>query len=77
MNTGRKDSSESYASVIDLFIPNHNDSTSSVLSRFQSIGIDPEGAVALLGTLIYYYTRDCIIFLMIFFISIAYLGAKG
>lgn len=49
MRTGRKDSRESYASVVDDFIPNHNDSISLVLSRFQSIGIDTEGTVALLG----------------------------
>ncbi|KAM1576018.1 hypothetical protein PS2_032254 [Malus domestica] len=49
MKTGRKDSKESYASVVEEFIPNHNDSISSVLSRFQSIGIDAEGTVAILG----------------------------
>ncbi|KAI3983396.1 hypothetical protein MKX01_013463 [Papaver californicum] len=31
------------------FIPNHNDTMSLVLSQFQSIGIDAEGVVALLG----------------------------
>ncbi|GAB4856723.1 Peroxidase 21 [Ancistrocladus abbreviatus] len=49
MKTGRRDSRESYMSVVDDFIPNHNDSISLVLSRFQSIGIDVEGTVALLG----------------------------
>ncbi|KAL7248160.1 hypothetical protein ACSBR2_002968 [Camellia fascicularis] len=49
MKTGRKDSRESYAKVVDEFIPNHNDSMALVLSRFQSIGIDAEGTVALLG----------------------------
>ncbi|KAF3442863.1 hypothetical protein FNV43_RR16781 [Rhamnella rubrinervis] len=49
MKTGRKDSKESYAAVIEDFIPNHNDTGSLVLSRFQSIGIDTEGSVALLG----------------------------
>ncbi|EYU41619.1 hypothetical protein ABFS82_10G041400 [Erythranthe guttata] len=49
MKTGRKDSKESYAAVVDKLIPNHNDSMSLVLSTFQSIGIDTEGTVALLG----------------------------
>ncbi|KAI8014667.1 Peroxidase 21 [Camellia lanceoleosa] len=49
MKTGRKDSRESYALVVDEFIPNHNDTMALVLSRFQSIGIDAEGTVALLG----------------------------
>ncbi|CAL5334795.1 unnamed protein product [Camellia sinensis] len=49
MKTGRKDSRESYAPVVDEFIPNHNDTMALVLSRFQSIGIDAEGTVALLG----------------------------
>ncbi|XP_057477076.1 peroxidase 21-like [Actinidia eriantha] len=49
MKTGRKDSKESYVAEVDEVIPNHNDTMSSVLSRFQSIGIDVEGTVALLG----------------------------
>ncbi|KAJ9184270.1 hypothetical protein P3X46_004014 [Hevea brasiliensis] len=49
MKTGRRDSKESYAAVVEDFLPNHNDSISLVLSRFQSIGIDAEGTVALLG----------------------------
>ncbi|RZC76455.1 hypothetical protein C5167_000613 [Papaver somniferum] len=49
MKTGRKDSTESYAGVVENFIPNHNDSMSFVLSQFQAIGIDAEGVVALLG----------------------------
>ncbi|KDP29096.1 hypothetical protein JCGZ_16485 [Jatropha curcas] len=49
MKTGRRDSKESYAAVIEDFIPNHNDSISLVLSRFQSVGVDVEGTVALLG----------------------------
>lgn len=49
MKTGRKDSRESFAAVIEDFIPNHNDTVSLVLSRFKSIGIDTEGSVALLG----------------------------
>ncbi|PIN17935.1 Peroxidase [Handroanthus impetiginosus] len=49
MKTGRKDSKETYASEVENSIPNHNDTMSLVLSTFQSIGIDTEGTVALLG----------------------------
>ncbi|CAK9188115.1 unnamed protein product [Ilex paraguariensis] len=49
MKTGRKDSLESYATQVENYIPNHNDSISLVLSRFQSLGIGAEGTVALLG----------------------------
>ncbi|KAF7804476.1 peroxidase 21 [Senna tora] len=49
MKTGRRDSKESHLAVVEDLIPNHNDSISLVLSRFQSIGIDVEATVALLG----------------------------
>ncbi|KAK7393562.1 hypothetical protein VNO78_22120 [Psophocarpus tetragonolobus] len=49
MKTGRKDSKGSYAREVEELIPNHNDSISLVLSRFQAIGIDLEATVALLG----------------------------
>ncbi|XP_019432275.1 PREDICTED: peroxidase 21 [Lupinus angustifolius] len=49
MKTGRRDSKESYATVVEEFIPNHNDSISLVLSSFQAIGVDIEATVALLG----------------------------
>ncbi|KAK3038421.1 hypothetical protein RJ639_030587 [Escallonia herrerae] len=49
MKTGRKDSKESHVAEVEQLIPNHNDSISLVLSRFQSVGIDVEGTVALLG----------------------------
>ncbi|KAJ4717934.1 Peroxidase [Melia azedarach] len=49
MKTGRRDSKKSYFTEVENFIPNHNDSISKVLSVFQSIGIDVEGTVALLG----------------------------
>lgn len=52
MKTGRKDSKENYLAEVESFIPNHNDSMELVLSRFQSIGVDTEGTVALLGKLI-------------------------
>jgi len=50
MKSGRRDSKESYVKVVEEFIPNHNDSISSVLSSFQAIGVDVEATVALLGT---------------------------
>ncbi|XP_058110203.1 peroxidase 21 [Magnolia sinica] len=49
MKTGRRDSKESHAAEVADFIPQHNESISLVLSRFQSMGIDIEGTVALLG----------------------------
>ncbi|GLJ51750.1 hypothetical protein SUGI_1099800 [Cryptomeria japonica] len=49
LKTGRRDSKKSSAAIVDKYIPLHNDSVSNVLSRFASIGIDAEGAVALLG----------------------------
>ncbi|XP_030927738.1 peroxidase 21 [Quercus lobata] len=49
MKTGRRDSKESYANFVEESLPNHNDSITLVLSRFQSIGLDVEGIVALLG----------------------------
>ncbi|XP_047311513.1 peroxidase 21-like [Impatiens glandulifera] len=49
MKTGRKDSKESHLESVEALIPNHNDSIPSVLSQFDSVGIDTEGTVALLG----------------------------
>ncbi|XP_010920892.1 peroxidase 21 isoform X1 [Elaeis guineensis] len=49
MKTGRRDSKESHVDMVENSIPNHNESISLVLSRFQSVGIDTEGTVALLG----------------------------
>ncbi|XP_075637418.1 peroxidase 21 [Castanea sativa] len=49
MKTGRRDSKESHANFVEESLPNHNDSITLVLSRFQSIGLDVEGIVALLG----------------------------
>ncbi|KAH7519063.1 hypothetical protein JRO89_XSUnG0144000 [Xanthoceras sorbifolium] len=49
MKTGRRDSRESYLTEVEKLIPNHNDTISTVLSAFQSVGIDIEGTVALLG----------------------------
>ncbi|KAH1039500.1 hypothetical protein J1N35_041243 [Gossypium stocksii] len=49
MRSGRKDSKQSYLTEVQNTIPNHNDTIDLVLSRFQSIGIDTAGTVALLG----------------------------
>ncbi|XP_051130481.1 peroxidase 21 [Andrographis paniculata] len=49
MKTGRRDSRESHWSEVESSIPNHNDTMPKILLAFQSIGIDTEGAVALLG----------------------------
>jgi len=49
MKTGRRDGKESHVTMVEEFIPNHNDSISLVLSRFQAIGVDVEATVALLG----------------------------
>lgn len=49
MKTGRRDSKVSYSQLVEELIPRHNDSIINVLSRFQSIGIDTEATVALLG----------------------------
>ena len=50
IKTGRRDSRGSYLRDVEALVPNHNDSLSSVLSNFNSIGIDVEATVALLGT---------------------------
>ncbi|XP_031477681.1 peroxidase 21-like [Nymphaea colorata] len=49
MKTGRRDSKVSHFSVVEEQLPNHNDSLELVTLRFQSIGVDVEGMVALLG----------------------------
>ncbi|KAB2087296.1 hypothetical protein ERO13_A04G075400v2 [Gossypium hirsutum] len=49
MRSGRKDSKQSYPTEVQNTIPNHNDTIDLVLARFQSIGIDTPGTVALLG----------------------------
>lgn len=49
LKTGRRDSQESSAAVIEKYLPLHNDTIDTVLDRFESIGIDAEGTVALLG----------------------------
>ncbi|KAK1677676.1 hypothetical protein QYE76_038524 [Lolium multiflorum] len=49
MRTGRRDARASYYGEVERYVPNHNDSVSTVLSRFASMGVDAEGTVALLG----------------------------
>uniref|UniRef100_A0A7N1A8N8 Peroxidase n=1 Tax=Kalanchoe fedtschenkoi TaxID=63787 RepID=A0A7N1A8N8_KALFE len=49
MKTGRRDSTQSYLSLVDQFIPDHNVSTSTVLSVFQTAGLTIEESVAILG----------------------------
>lgn len=49
VKTGRRDSRKSSAAVVDKYVPLHNGSISSLLSAFAAVGIDAEGAVALLG----------------------------
>ena len=50
LKTGRRDGRKSRADLLETYLPDHNDSISSVLSRFQAIGIDTAGVVALLGS---------------------------
>lgn len=54
LKTGRKDSKMSYSNMVEELVPQHNESLVNVLSRFNSIGIDTEATVALLG--LYYYS---------------------
>jgi len=49
LKTGRRDSQESSAAVTEKYMPLHNDSLDTVLDRFETLGIDAEGTVALLG----------------------------
>ncbi|CAN6457583.1 unnamed protein product [Victoria cruziana] len=51
LKTGRRDGRKSRVDVLDEYLPEHNDSISSVLDKFQAIGIDTPGVVALLGTI--------------------------
>nr|CAB3461699.1 unnamed protein product [Digitaria exilis] len=50
MRTGRMDSLASHRADVERDVPNHNDTVSSVLSRFAAAGVDgAEAVVALLG----------------------------
>ncbi|PKU61306.1 peroxidase 42-like [Dendrobium catenatum] len=49
LKTGRRDGRKSRAEVVEKFLPDHNESISSVLEKFGAMGIDIAGVVALLG----------------------------
>lgn len=49
LKTGRRDGRKSRADVVENYLPDHNESISTVLSRFKAMGIDTRGVVALLG----------------------------
>ncbi|KAH9319765.1 hypothetical protein KI387_021534 [Taxus chinensis] len=49
LKTGRRDGRKSRANVLEMYLPDHNDTISTVLTRFKAIGIDTPGVVALLG----------------------------
>ncbi|KAJ4748385.1 Peroxidase [Rhynchospora pubera] len=50
LKTGRRDGRKSRAPLLEQYLPDHNDSISSVLDKFSAIGIDTPGVVALLGS---------------------------
>ncbi|KAH9299156.1 hypothetical protein KI387_030838, partial [Taxus chinensis] len=49
LKMGRRDGRKSRANVLEMYLPDHNDTISTVLTRFKAIGIDTPGVVALLG----------------------------
>lgn len=49
LKTGRRDGRKSRAEVVEKYLPDHNESISSVLENFGAMGIDAPGVVALLG----------------------------
>ncbi|PKA63727.1 Peroxidase 42 [Apostasia shenzhenica] len=49
LKTGRRDGKKSRSDVLEQYLPDHNESISSVLDKFATIGIDIPGVVALLG----------------------------
>nr|ABC02343.1 class III peroxidase [Oncidium hybrid cultivar] len=50
LKTGRRDGRKSRAEVVEQYLPDHNESISSVLDKFAAMGIDAPGVVALLGS---------------------------
>nr|QBC35991.1 peroxidase POD42 [Gerbera jamesonii] len=50
LKTGRRDGRKSRADMLEQYLPDHNESMSVVLERFNSMGIDTPGVVALLGS---------------------------
>lgn len=49
LKTGRRDGRKSRTEVLEQYLPDHNESISSVLDKFAAMGIDAPGVVALLG----------------------------
>lgn len=49
LKTGRRDGRRSRAEILEQYLPDHNESISSVLDKFGAMGIDTPGLVALLG----------------------------
>ena len=49
LKTGRRDGKKSRSEVVEQYLPDHNESISSVLDKFAAMGIDAAGVVALLG----------------------------
>ncbi|PIA57898.1 hypothetical protein AQUCO_00500071v1 [Aquilegia coerulea] len=54
LKTGRRDGRRSRAEILEQYLPDHNESISSVLDKFGAMGIDTPGVVALLGIFIHY-----------------------
>ena len=50
LKTGRRDGRRSRAEILEEYLPDHNESMSTVLEKFSAMGIDTPGVVALLGT---------------------------
>ncbi|XP_073008739.1 peroxidase 42 [Typha latifolia] len=50
LKTGRRDGRKSRADLLEEYLPDHNESISSVLDKFNALGIDTPGVVALLGS---------------------------
>ncbi|PQQ18378.1 heme peroxidase plant/fungal/bacterial [Prunus yedoensis var. nudiflora] len=49
LKTGRRDGRRSRAEILEQYLPDHNESMSTVLEKFADMGIDTPGLVALLG----------------------------
>ncbi|PKA63779.1 Peroxidase 42 [Apostasia shenzhenica] len=60
LKTGRRDGRKSRSDVLEQYLPDHNESISSVLDKFAAIGIDIPGVVALLGNTISPFSVYCI-----------------
>ncbi|KAL5066996.1 hypothetical protein RYX36_017883 [Vicia faba] len=49
LKTGRRDGRKSRVGLLEEYLPDHNESISSVLDKFGAMGIDTPGVVSLLG----------------------------